>query len=114
MDTQKADFTAPEETARHLDQIGWGIFLVMIGAIWLVPGVPPGTWLIGTGVLLLMLTAIRFWLGIHWSGVTATLGVLALVAGLGDATGIRLPLFPIFLVIVGTSLILKPLLSQRT
>ena len=115
MNTQKAEFADSDVagTAKRLDQIGWGIFLVMIGIIWLVPGVPQGTWLIGTGVLLLVLNAIRFRLGIPWSGVSVSLGVLALVAGLGDFTGINLPLFPMCLVIVGATLILKPLVSQR-
>lgn len=113
MNTQQAEFGETGDTAKRLDQIGWGIFLVMIGTIWLVPGVPQGTWLIGTGALLLLLNAIRFRLGIQWSGVSIALGVFALAAGLGDLTGIKLPLFPICLVIVGASLILKPLVSQK-
>lgn len=115
MTTQKVEFSDTDiaGTAKRLDQIGWGIFLLMIGVIWLVPGVPQGTWLIGTGVLLLALNAIRSNLGIQWSGVSVALGVLALLAGLGDFTGIKLPLFPICLVIVGATLILKPLVSQR-
>jgi hypothetical protein len=78
MNTQKAEFADTDlaNMAKRLDQIGWGIFLVMIGVIWLVPGVPQGTWL-------------------------------------GDFTGIKLPLFPICLVIVGATLILKPLVSER-
>jgi hypothetical protein len=115
MNTQKAEFSETDMagTAKWLDQVGWGIFLVMIGVMWLVPGVPQGTWLIGTGILLLVLNAIRSRLGIPWSGVSVALGVLALVAGFGDVTGIKLPLFPICLVIVGTTLILKPLISER-
>ena len=115
MNTQRAEFTDTDMagTAKRLDQIGWGIFLVMIGGIWLVPGVPQGTWLIGTGILLLVLNAIRSRLGIQWRGVSVALGVLALAAGLGDFTGINLPLFPICLVIIGATLILKPLVSQR-
>lgn len=115
MTTQKVEFSDTDagETAKRLDQIGWGIFLIMIGALWLVPGVPQGTWLIGTGILLLVLNVIRSSLGIQWSGVSVALGVLALAAGLGDFTGINLPLFPICLVIIGATLILKPLMSQR-
>jgi hypothetical protein len=115
MNTQKAEFADTDlaSAAKRLDQIGWGIFLVMIGVIWLVPGVPQGTWLIGTGVLLLVLNAIRSRLGIPFGGVSVALGVLALAAGLGDFTGIKLPLFPICLVIIGATLILKPLVSQR-
>ena len=114
MNVQRADFSDTRQTGRHIDQIGWGIFLVMIGTIWLVPGVPQGTWLIGTGVLLLIINAVRWSLGIGWSGISIALGVLTLTAGLGDLTGIKLPLFPICLVIVGTALILKPLVSERT
>jgi hypothetical protein len=116
MTTHKVEFSDTDTagTAKRLDQIGWGMFLVMIGAIWLVPGVPQGTWLIGTGILLLALNAIRSRLAIQWSGVSVALGVLALVAGLGDFTaGINLPLFPICLGIIGATLILKPLMSQR-
>jgi hypothetical protein len=113
MTVQRADFTETSDTVKRLDQIGWGIFLVMIGTIWLVPGVPEGTWLIGTGVLLLALNAIRSRLGIHWNGVSLALGALALAAGLGEFTGIDLPLFPIFLVMVGLALIFRPLLAQR-
>lgn len=113
MNIQKADFTDAGNTATRLDQMGWGIFLLMIGAILLVPNVPAGTFLIGTGILLLALTVVRASLGIPWSGISATLGILALAAGLGDFVGVRLPLFPICLVLLGVSLILKPLLSQR-
>ena len=108
-----SDVTGSGHTARQLDQIGWGIFLVMMGTIWLVPGVPQGTWLVGTGVLLLVLNAIRARLNIAWSGISVALGVLALAAGLGDFTGITLPVFPICLVIIGAVLILKPLVSHH-
>jgi hypothetical protein len=113
MATQRVEVSDGSERGKRLDQIGWGIFLVMIGTIWLVPGVPQGTWLIGTGILLLLLNAIRSRLGIPWSGVSIALGVFALAAGLGYFTGVQLPLFPICLVIIGATLILKPLVSQH-
>ena len=113
MNTEKVDFPDAEDTARRLDQIGRGIFLVMMGTIWLVPGVPAGTWLMGTGILLLALSAIRSRLGITWSGFWVAVGVVAFAAGLGDFVGIKLPLFPICLVVIGVTLILKPLVSQR-
>ena len=113
MNAQKAEFAETEDVGKRLDQIGWGIFLIMIGTIWLVPGVPQGTWLIGTGILLLLLNAIRSRLGIPWSGMSIALGAFALAAGLGDFTGVKLPLFPICLVIIGAILILKPVISQK-
>ena len=113
MNVQSADFSTPSDTGRRLDQIGWGIFLIMIGAIWLVPNVPQGTWLIGTGALLLALNVLRYSIGLHWSGVTTVLGVVALAAGVGELTGIRLPLFPICLILVGIGLVLKPLIAEE-
>src|SRR5690349_4023455 len=113
MTVQQLALTQTEEAARRIDHVGWGIFLVMIGIIWLVPGVPQGTWLIGTGVLLLILNAVRARLGIRWSGISLALGVLALAAGLGDVTGIKLPLFPICLIVLGAALILRPLITHR-
>jgi hypothetical protein len=52
-------------------------------------------------------------LGVRWSGVSVALGVLSPVAGLGDFTGIAIPLFPTCLVIIGATLIVKPLVSER-
>jgi hypothetical protein len=87
MKTEHVGFSNNAGVAERLDQIGWGVFLVMIAVIWLLPAVPQGTWLIGTGVLLLLLNVIRVRIGIPWSGVSLLLGVLALATGLGDFTG---------------------------
>ncbi len=113
MKTEQAELLNKTGMAERLDQMGWGVFLAMIGVIWLLPGVPQGTWLIGTGILLLLLNVIRARIGIRWSGVSVMLGSLALAAGLGGLTGIDAPLFPICLLLAGASLILKPLFSVR-
>jgi hypothetical protein len=100
--------------ARQLDRIGWGLFLIMTGAIWLVPEhrVPPGTWLIGTGVLLLAINGMRHLKGLGVSGFTTFLGAVALAAGLGDALGIRLPILAICFIVIGASIILRPLVTR--
>jgi hypothetical protein len=113
MKTEHAGFSNRTGVAERLDQIGWGIFLSMIGVIWLLPAVPHGTWLIGTGVLLLLLNLIRVRMGIQWSWVSVFLGIFALAGGLGDLTGIDVPLFPICLLLVGATLILKPLIPVK-
>lgn len=113
MTTLHSDITDAHQTAKRLDQIGWGIFLMMIGIIWLVPGVPQGTWLIGTGILLLVVNAIRSYVGVDWSGIWVALGVLALATGLGDFIGVTLPLFPMCLVLIGAMLILTPLFTRH-
>lgn len=99
---------------RRLEAIAWGLFLIMTGAIWLVPEqqVPQGTWLIGTGVLLLALNGIRNLKGVAVSGVTTFLGAVALAAGLSGLFGVRLPLLAICLIVIGATIILKPLLTR--
>ena len=44
-----------QATGKRLDNIGWAVFFILTGALWLVPEsqVPPGTWFIGVGLLLL-------------------------------------------------------------
>ena len=56
---------------KRLDALGWGLFLIMIGCLWLIPeeSVPEGTWLIGAGVIILVLIGIRYLYGIKISGV---------------------------------------------
>ena len=40
---------------RRLEGIGWGVLLISIGTIWLLPEkqVPQGSWLIAAGLILL-------------------------------------------------------------
>lgn len=109
-DAQKAGLN------KRLEDVGWGVFLIMIGGIWLVPKewVPEGTWLLGTGLLLLALNAVRYANGIAINGFTAVLGLLALAAGVGDLFGVRLPLFAICLLVFGASLLLRAARATKT
>ncbi len=100
---------------KRLETIGWALFLIMIGGLGLVPKeiVPGGTWLIGVGLIMLGLNAARFINGIKMSGFTIGLGILALLSGLGDFFGVQLPLFPILLILIGTDILLRPLLEKK-
>lgn len=114
MVTQHDPAPASEDTQKvalnkRLEDTGWGLFLVMIGCIWLVPKewIPEGTWLLGTGLLLLALNAVRYLNDIAMNGFTNVLGILALAAGAGDLFGLRLPLFAICLIVFGASILLR-------
>jgi len=100
---------------KRLEAIGWALFLIMIGGIWLVPDeqIPQGVWLIGAGLIMLGLNGFRYLNGIKMSGFTIVLGVLALAAGLGGVFGVKLPLFAILLILIGASIILKPLIEKK-
>ena len=100
---------------KRLDALGWGLFLIMIGCLWLIPeeSVPEGTWLIGAGVIILGLIGIRFLYGIKISGVWLVIGILALAFGISDFSGFNLPVLPILIILFGLSIILKPLLKKK-
>ena len=100
---------------KQLDDIGWGLLLIVIGGLLLVPveQVPQGTWLILAGVIMLALNGVRYLNGIRASVFTTALGALALIAGVGSLLGVELPLFALFLLLIGVSLVLKPLFAKR-
>jgi hypothetical protein len=100
---------------QRLDALGWGLFLIMIGGLWLAPEgwVPEGTWLIGTGVIILGLMLIRYVNGISVNGFWLVVGLIALGFGISDVFGLDVPVFPILLIIIGVHIVLKPLLRKK-
>ncbi len=111
--------TSPEARAkalnRRLDTVAWACFLIMIGCLGLVPKeqVPEGTWLVGVGIIWLGLNAVRYVNQIKMSSGTIILGILAIVAGLGDILGVSMPVLPILLVLLGINLLIKHLSEDR-
>lgn len=106
--------TAGSDADRRLHDIGWGLLLVLTGAVFLVPAtrVPEGAWLLGVAAILLGLNAVRFARHIAVSGLSTTLGLLALAAGAGRVAGVELPLLAICLVVIGLTLVFKPLVAR--
>ncbi len=107
--------TRKERFNERLEQIGWGLFLIMIGGLALVPDqtVPEGVWLVGTGLIMLGLNAARYLNDIKMSSFTLVLGTVALLVGFSDFVGIELPLFPIMLIIIGAGILVKPMLEGK-
>ena len=98
-----------EALNKRLDAIGWGLFLIMLGGLWLAPEgmIPEGAWLIGTGLIILGLSAVRYLNGIEVSWFWIGLGILALGTGLSALLGVSLPVFPILLIIAGAATIVR-------
>jgi hypothetical protein len=84
----------------------------MTGALLLFPAerTPDGTWLTGTGLVLLGLNVVRYVRGVAVSRFTSVLGALALAAGLAELAGMDFPLAGILLIGLGVSIVAKPLL----
>ena len=90
-----------------LEKIGWGLFLVMLGAIRLFPDsvVPEGTFMFGVGIILLGLNLAKYAKGFSVNGFTIFLGIVALVAGLSSLFGRPVDIFPLILILGGVSII---------
>jgi hypothetical protein len=100
---------------QRLDAIGWGLFLIMIGGVWLAPegSVPKGAWLIGTGIIILGLMGVRGLYGIRINKFWLVLGVLALAFGASAVYGVNIPVLPILIVLIGLSIVHKSLTQKK-
>ena len=99
---------------RRLNDIGWGLLLMLTGAIWLLPptAVPPGTWLFGIAVILLGVNVARYIKHIAVSAFSVALGIAALVAAVSQLWRTDPPLVAIFLLVIGASLVARPLRTR--
>ncbi|HET9223271.1 MAG TPA: hypothetical protein VFO07_12250 [Roseiflexaceae bacterium] len=102
-----------EALNKRLEAIGWGLFLIIIGALWVIPDarVPHGTWLIAAGVIMLGVNAVRYLNDIKMSWGSLILGLLAVIFGLGEFVGLDLPFVAILLIVFGLGIILRPWLD---
>jgi len=92
---------------KRLESLGWALFLIMTGGLFLIPShlVPPGTWLIGVGLIMLGLNAYGYSKGIKANNFTIFLGVLALGFGLGSFLSVSIPIIPLLLIFLGANII---------
>jgi hypothetical protein len=100
---------------RRLAVLFWPLMFILAGTIWLFPGerIPDGTWLIGIGLILLALNAVRSLNGIPVRVLTTILGALAVAGGLAEYGGMALPLVPLTLIAIGASIILELLPARK-
>ena len=99
---------------RRLHDIGWGLLLMLTGLIWLVPAerVPEGAWLLGVAAILLGVNVVRYLTHITVSGFSIVLGVAALLAAFSRIWRTDLPVLAICLLVIGASLVARPLLTK--
>lgn len=114
METNPQTRAHNQQQDRRLNDIGWGLLLMLTGAIWLLPAaaVPPGTWLFGVAVILLGVNVARYIKHISVSGFSVAVGVAALVAAVSQLWRTDPPLVAIFLIVIGTSLVARPLFTR--
>ena len=104
---------AKRELNHRLETISWGLFLIMLGGFALLKSVPQETWLIGAGVIMLGLNAVRFLLGIRISWFTVIVGTVAFFSGLESVYGVSLPVGPLLIILIGLAIIVRALDRSR-
>ena len=99
---------------KRLEESGWGFFLLMMGILLLLPSefVPRGAWLVGAGIIMLVLNCIRYLNSVEVSQFTMVLGLVAIVAGLAGLFSVNLPLLPGLLALIGVSILVKSMLPR--
>jgi hypothetical protein len=99
---------------RQSERVCWALFLIMIGALALLPKglVPAGTWLVGAGLIMVGLNVVRYAKGVQASGFTVVLGIIALALGVSAIVGVDLPVLAILLVAVGLHIVFSIVLRK--
>lgn len=90
---------------KRLDAIGWALFFIWIGVVLLVKSLPPGAGALGLGAIVLGGAAVRLLLRVSVSSFWIIIGVLFVLAGVGEMKAIDLPLLPIALIVCGVLLL---------
>jgi hypothetical protein len=107
----------PEKVAlnKRMENIGWGLFLIMLGGFMFIPQetIPKGLWSIGLGLIFLGLNLARYLNGIRMSGFTTALGILSLVSGGLELAGWTNLEGGILIIILGIYLLFKPYFDKR-
>jgi hypothetical protein len=102
-----SDLRAPtiSQLSDRVDTIGWGVLLLAIGAVSLVPAMPDGAWLVAAGLVMLASAAIRAWLGLPARGATVAIGIVALATGAFEVAGLMTEVAPLVLIVLGLTLV---------
>jgi hypothetical protein len=103
-----------KELSDRIDLFGWGVLLLAVGAVALLPVLPDWAWLVTAGVVMLAFNAVRVWLHLAIHGLTVVVGIVALATGVCSAAGLETSVWPIVLVVLGVTFITGALYrSQR-
>ncbi len=96
----------------RLDIAGWGLFCLLSGIVLLVPELPDGTWLTGTGAIVVAFAALRANLGLPVSRFWTILGAGFAALGIATLAGVALPWFAALMIVCGLGLMAEVLVGS--
>jgi len=116
-DVKKEANIDPDKAAlnKRMETMAWGAFLIMLGGFMFVPEeiIKGGWWSIGVGLIFLGLNGARYFNGLKMSGFTTFLGVISVIGGALDLVLAQDIDGAVFLIVLGSYLILKPWFEKR-
>jgi hypothetical protein len=108
--------TEKSPTNKLLDAIAWGVFIVLLGAGWLVGSqynIETGIYIaLGAGLILIALNVARSGMGINISKFSLFIGFLALALSGSGILGYAMPFIPTVIVLVGLFIVAEAM--QKT
>lgn len=113
MRTQRLEGSSATGLGERLDTIGWGLLFVVVGAVSLIPAMPDGAWLIAAGLVILIASGARAWLGAPVRGAALVVGIVALSSGVFTVMRLNDVIGPFVLVVLGLSVIVGSLGGSR-
>ena len=103
------------EISGKITSVGWGLFLVWVGASFFI-ALSPGISLIGVAVIILGAQLARKKFQLNFEFFWIALGVILLVSGLSEFSGIELPrnyIFPMLLIAAGLGVLYSVTQDKR-
>ena len=98
--------TNPPKFADKLPAAGWGLFFIWIG-IALLLKLGDGIILLGIGTITLLVQVARKYLNLRLKVFNIIIGLLIMIGGFWENYKPDSPLIPVFLIVVGTGLLLS-------
>jgi len=103
--TETPTSTTPKGIGRRLDSAGWGLFLIWVGASFLMD-LGWGVGLIGVAAVIFVMQVARRYYGRNLERFRVVVGVLFLLGGVWELFQIELAMGPVLLIVAGGALLL--------
>jgi hypothetical protein len=98
----------PNDLARKLDVIGWGLFFIWLGIVMIIPwkGNQVNVALLGIGIIILGMQVARLVVSLKMERFWLVVGLLFIVISLWELANPGVHLIPILLIAAGVALVL--------
>ncbi len=96
----------------RVEVAAWGLFTILCGVVLLLPELPDGTWLTGTGAIILGFAALRANLGLPNSAFWPVMGIGFATFGAGALAGLALPWVSGLMLVCGLAIVAETLVPR--